>query len=387
MEEKSYVVWRKSQNIRPIEIPNKSKLYLDLMNIEHSWSGRMDTNIGNTFVMEAEQLLINAIEQFEIGYFDCAYFSLRSAVDISTTMVFLCDIEAEVRDQYLEDWGKAEDFPSRYEMIKKLSKKGDVFVDMTTNMPAFFEEAKEISQKLNKYVHKQGLHNFYISRNHPIFMVKSQEVFINNFIYYLKKVIGIVAVMRLAIDPFPVLLMDKEILYRCFDSMTEPYTEEFVEEYIGNQCIEDYKKTNFYKSTRNTFEGEEKKNEAVFNIVKHQYIDTTKYEEISSQFHLMPKEDVVVTKISCVCEKIVKVYAGHGILMYFTDRNTNRTKMSWSGLQFSNFSKSKQKYNQKFDEAYISVFSIGTEDYYAEHNELLEDSEIATIESMLESME
>lgn len=71
----------------------------------------------------------------------------------------------------------------------------------------------------------------------------------------------------------------------------------------------------------------------------------------------------------------------------FTDRNTNRTKMSWSGLQFSNFSKSKQKYNQKFDEAYISVFSIGTEDYYAEHNELLEDSEIATIESMLESME
>lgn len=387
MEEKTYVVWRKSQNIRPLEIPNKSKLYLDLMNIEHSWSGRVDTNIGNTFVMEAEQLLINAIEQFEMGYFDCAYFSLRSAVDISTTMVFLCDIEAEEREQYLEDWKKAEDFPSRYEMIKKLSKNGDIFVDMTTNMPAFFEEAKGISQKLNKYVHKQGLHNFYISRNHPIFMVKSQEVFINNFIHYLKKVIGIVAVMRLAIDPFPVLLMDKEILYRCFDSMTEPYTEEFVEEYIGNQCIEDYKKTNFYISTRNSFENEEKKNEAVFNIVKHQYIDTSKYEEISSQFHLMSKEDVVVTKISCACEKIVKVYAGNGILMYFTDRNTNRTKMSWSGLQFSDFSKSKQKHNQKFDEAYISVFSIGTEDYYAEHNELLEDSEIATIESIIKPVE
>ena len=73
--------------------------------------------------------------------------------------------------------------------------------------------------------------------------------------------------------------------------------------------------------------------------------------------------------------------------MYFTDRKTNRTKMSWSGLQFSNFSKSKQKYNQKFDEAYISVFSIGTEDYYAEHNELLEESEIAFIESMIKPME
>ena len=43
--------------------------------------------------------------------------------------------------------------------------------------------------------------------------------------------------MRLAIDAFPVLLMDKNILYRCFDSLTEPYSEEFVNEYIGEKYI------------------------------------------------------------------------------------------------------------------------------------------------------
>lgn len=387
MAEDQYVLWRKKENIRPIEIPNKSKIYLDLLNIEHSWTGRIDANIGNTFIMESVQLLINSIELFEMGYFDCAYFSLRSAVDISTTMVFLCDIEDEAREKYLNDWKAVEDFPLRYQMIRKLSKDGSIFVDMTTNMPSFFKHAEEISQTLNKFVHKQGLHNFYISRNHPISQAKSQDTFIKNFIYFLTNVIGIVAVMRLAIDPFPILLMDEEILYRYSNSMTDPYSENFVQEYIGLEYIEDYKKTNFYISTRNSFENEEKKNEAVFNIVKHQYIDTSKYEEISSQFHLMSKEDVVVTKISCACEKIVKVYAGNGILMYFTDRNTNRTKMSWSGLQFSNFSKSKQKHNQKFDEAYISVFSIGTEDYYAEHNEELEDSEIAVIESMIKPIE
>ena len=172
MGEDFFVEWRKKENVRSIEIPNKSKLYRDLMNIEHSWSGRMDTNIGNTFIMEAVQLLINSIELFEMGYFDCAYFSLRSAVDISTTMVFLCDIEEDSREKYLNDWKKVEDFPLRYQMIKKLSKDGSIFIDMTTNMPTFFKQAEEISQKLNKYVHKQGLHNFYISCEEAKFQIK-----------------------------------------------------------------------------------------------------------------------------------------------------------------------------------------------------------------------
>ena len=379
MAEDTYVLWRKEENIRPIEIPNKSKLYYDLMNIEHSWSGRMDTNIGNTFIMEAVQLLINSIELFEKGYFDCAYFSLRSAVDISTTMVFLCDIEEESREKYLNDWKKIEDFPLRYQMIKKLSKEGSIFIDMTTNMPSFFKQAEEISQKLNKYVHKQGLHNFYISRNHPIFKVKSQETFINNFIYFLKNVICIVAVMRLAIDPFPILLMDEEILYRCFDSITEPYSEEFVREYIGLEHIEDYKKTNFYISTRSSFENEEKKNEAIFSIIKHQHIDTRKKEDILSQFHLLPLHDAISTLIALTCPKVVKIYAMNGLLMFFTDKDTNRKKWSWSGEEFQKLKAATDKYNQPFDEAYISVFSFKNETYWVEHNELLLDADIQEI--------
>lgn len=383
MAEDMYVLQRKHENIMPIELPNKSKLYHDLQNIEHSWTGRMDANIGNTFIMEAVQLLINSIELFEMGYFDCAYFSLRSAVDISTTMVFLCDIEKETGEKYLNDWDRLKDFPARYRIIDELSKDGSVFVDMTKNMPSFFKHAEEISKILNKYVHKQGMHNFYVSRNHPIFHVKSQDIFIKNFNCLLKEVICIVAVMRLAIDPFPILLMDPEILYRCLDSMTEPYSEDFVKEYIDSKYIEGYKKTNFYISTRIVLENEEKKNKAVFNVVKYHHIDTTRYDDIASQFHLMSEESVIATIISCACEKIVKVYACGVLLMYFTNRNTNRKSLSWSSEQFDNFSKSKQKYNQKFDEAYISVFSKGENDYYAEHNEMLEDAEIAFIESKI----
>lgn len=117
-----YIDFRKKENLRPVSIPNKEKFYYDLENIEHSWSGRVDVmSLGNTFIMEAEQQLINALEIFELGYFDCAYYSLRSAVDVSTTIVFLADMPEADRETYLSKWKLTEDFPMHGQMLKKLS--------------------------------------------------------------------------------------------------------------------------------------------------------------------------------------------------------------------------------------------------------------------------
>ena len=248
-----YIEWRKNENLKPLSLPNKEQYYRDLTNIEHSWSGRIDTNIGNTFIMEAEQQLINAMELFEAGYFDCAYYSLRSAVDMSTTMVFLTDLPEEEREKYLAAWKDTADFPVQGRMVKQLIDNGDIFSDMYKKMPDFFSNAKNLSADLNKYVHKQGFQHFYISRNHTMNQDKSQDVFIKNFQNYLEKCFGVVAVMRLAFDPFPVLLMDEEILYRCFDSMTEPYSEKFVEKYIGESVINEYKNNVDIRSSLNYF--------------------------------------------------------------------------------------------------------------------------------------
>ncbi len=238
-----FVEWRKQENVRPLVLPNKEKFYLDLQNIEYSFSGRMDEVSINTFIMEAAQLLVNAMELFEMGYFDCAYYALRTAVDVSTTMVFLVDMPEAEQNKWVDKWKNTEDFPMQHQMVKSLFQSGYVLSDMKNNMSGFFDDAKKLSQRLNKYVHKQGFQHFYVSRNHCINQNKSQENFINNFEFYLKKCIGVVAVMRLAADPFPVLLMDNEILYRCFESITEPYSQDFVDEYIGVETIEKYKKT------------------------------------------------------------------------------------------------------------------------------------------------
>lgn len=375
----SYVDWRKNQNIKPIALPNKVKFYSDLINIEHSWSGRMDTNICNTFIMEAEQQLVNAIEMFELGYFDCAYYSLRSAVDISTTMVFLSDMPDDDREKYLSAWKATEDFPMQGQMIKQLSRQGTVFADMVSKMPDFFASAKALSAELNKYVHKQGLQHFYISRNHPINQQKPLDGFIKSFEAYLQRCIGVVAVMRLAIDPFPILLMDEEILYRCFDSMTEPYSEEFVEKYIGETIISQYKDTDIYIGTYDSFMNDEKKKESVFNVMKHQYIDSKKMDEIFSQLHLLSKADIICVLMVAASEKVVKVYCYDGLAMYFTDRNTNRTVRSWSSADFKAFAEAEERINQPYDEAYISTFTFNDEHFHIEHNEKLDADDVGTI--------
>jgi len=376
----SYMEWRKKQNIRPLSLPNKSKFYYDLINIEHSWSGRIDIgNIGNTFVMEAEQQIINAIEVFEQGYFDSAYYALRSAVELSTTMVYLADMPDEKKIILINAWKETKDFPMQGQMIKQLSAKGNVFTDMKNKMPDFFARAKELNANLNKYVHKQGLRYFYLSRNKPFNILKAQDECIKSFESYIKQCISVVSVMRLAIDPFPVMLMDEEILYRCFDSMSEAYSADFVDEYIGKSIIEAYKTTEIYKETYESFIGEEKKNEAVFNIVKHKYIDSCKMDEILPQLHLMSKNDAICTLVVYACDKVVKTYSINGLLMYFTDKNTNRKAQSWSGLDFKNFADASKKTNQSYDEAYISAFLFKGEYYYAEHNDKLDADDLASI--------
>lgn len=380
----SFIEFRQKENLRPVNLPNKEKFYYDLENIEHSWSGRADVmSIGNTFIMEAEQQLVNALELFELGYFDCAYYSLRSAVDVSTTIVFLADMPEPDRDSFLSKWKATEDFPMQGQMIKMLSAHGDAFVDMKRQMPKFFSDAKVLSAELNKYVHKQGFQHFYVSRNHPINMHKSLDRFIADFEDYFVKCTGVVAVMRLAIDPFPVLLMDEEILYRCYDSITDPYSTDFVDEYIGEETLETYKRTARYTGMHKFFMGLEKKTGSVFDIVKNQYIDSQCREEVLSQCHLMSKSDIMSAFTVFACEKIVRVYVHNSFLWYFTDRQTMRKDLSWSSLTLTEFTKSQHKINQVYDNVFISVFNFDEDAYLVEHNELLDDSDVLSIRGAL----
>lgn len=382
-----YSEWRKNENIKRYEIPNVEDYFEDLMNIEHSFSGRMDIPLANTFIMEAVQLVVNSIALFELGYFDNAYYSLREAIEISTTIVYLSDMPDEERQEKMEDWKNTKDFPMQGQMLNQLYQYGIVISDMKEKMESFFDEIKSVSKSINKCIHKQGLRFFYVSRNHPFNGKKDDNIFIKNYVYFLEKTVGIIAVMRLAIDPYPILLMDEEVLLRCFDSMTEPYKNEFVEKYITNETLEDYKKTEMYINHYNGHIVEEKKNYVIFDIMKHQVIDTTKREDILSQIYLLDNVDRMATYIALISKKVVKIYTYGGFQMYFTDRKTNRKALSWNGMEFKQFEESSEKFNQKYDEAFISVFKYNVGDnkeetFFVEHNDCLNDYDIELINEL-----
>jgi len=361
---------REAENILPVKLDLKEQYHLDLMNVHQSWTGRVDAMFANGFFREAIQLIINAMALFEKGYFDCAFYSLRQSLEIVTTVVYFVDNE-ESRALQMKKWKNEEAFPMHNQMVNELINRKNVFADIKAKMASYFKEIESTKKKLNKYVHKQGYDKFYISRSHPLNKNKEEWMIrsLSDFENYLVQCIGAIAVFRLAIDPFPVLLSDEQIYNRTGQFMTEGYSADFISKYIGLENINDYKKTELYKETYEYFISTEEMLPSVVNVVKHEFVDRTKIDEILSQCHLLSNRDIIVVGLISYSEKIAKVYCNGGFLWYFTNIETIRTKQSWGSADFKVFADEPSKFNVKYDEAFLSHLKIDEEDFYVEHNE------------------
>jgi len=156
-----FTEYRETKGLVPLKIENKEKYYTDLINLEESWTGRMDAQISNTFILEAVQLIINSITLFEQGYFDSSFYSLRQSLEVSTTMTYLIDNDEQNRKDELAKWKAQSRFPMYSQMIKMLESNESVFSDIKEKMADYFGQLNLTKQKLNKYVHKQGFNTFY----------------------------------------------------------------------------------------------------------------------------------------------------------------------------------------------------------------------------------
>jgi len=67
-----------------------------------------------------------------------------------------------------------------------------------------------------------------------------------HFTKYLEKAIRLVAIIRILIDPFPIILRDNDIQAKVF-CMTKPYSDDIIDKYIGKDFLLKYKNTNYYQ--------------------------------------------------------------------------------------------------------------------------------------------
>ena len=175
--------------------------------------------------------------------------------------------------------------------------------------------------------------------------------------------------------------MDEELMMRSGDFLTRPYSEEFVNKYIGLENIELYKQTEIYQNYKEYLLSQEKQNEAVFDIIHWQIIDRKKFEDISSQMHLLSFMDRLAGVIIMSSTKISQVYI-EGCFHYTSDVKATHLDTVIGTSYYEDYfaNRGNNNFNVPFkDGSYISRIKICDKFSYIETNTLLDDSEIAIL--------
>jgi len=379
-----FIKYRKGQYIVPIKLINKKQYYYDLMNIENSFTGRLDVLFANTFIAEANKLLINSIELFEMGYFDCSFYSLRQALELATTMIYLVEIDKNEKEEKLNSWKNQGRFPMYKQMHEYLKINGNVYIDIKEKLEDYFSELNKLKIKLNKYVHKQGEETFYIFRNRINPNKEKIDLFRAEYEQYLVKCIGAVAIFRLVIDPLPALLNDEDIYNRTPDFMTEGYKDDFIEKYIGKDVFEMYKQTRLYSDAYDHIINQEERPQSVVDLIKYQFIDNKRIDEILRNSKFLSQIDLLAVTLASFSKKIVNIYFYGGFNWYYTKIKSKRTSTSFDSRVFKKFEELSKKENLEYEEVYLTCFEFKDEKYYIEHNEKFTEEEVAFLNMLNE---
>lgn len=340
--------------LKPVEIENKEFYYSLIYEISESLTSGIivdlfHSNKINMIITEACQSLANSIRLYELGYFDDAYYSMRSAIELATIMLDVGDNEYEKMVNNMNLFSNKEYRNFRASTLRYLKENGIEFRDVANKMPNFVNEINNTCIKLNSFVHKTGFDNFYGIRNYynENFHKKQLDDFENNLISSIR----IVAIMRLVIDPFPLLLADEEIYYRSPNIMTYPFNEKLLE-VMGEESIAEFKNTDVYKSYEEELMKLEKRNQEVNNIVMADYIDLDNLENIYLQKHLLNHHELKYVDIASFSEKIILIISDNGFSRYSTSSNTHEILCNHTDI---NLKDSSENFNIKYDSIYVSI--------------------------------
>lgn len=340
--------------LRPVKIENKEYYYSLIYEISESLTSGIivdlfHSNKINMIITEAGQSLANSIRLYELGYFDDAYYSMRSAIELATIMLDVGDNEYEKMVNNMNLFSNKEYRNFRASTLRYLKDNGIEFRDVANKMPNFVNEINNTCIKLNNFVHKTGFDNFYGIRNYynENFHKKQLDDFENNLISSIR----IVAIMRLVIDPFPLLLADEEIYYRSPNIMTYPFNEKLLE-VMGEGSIAEFKNTDVYKSYEEELMKLEKRNQEVNNVVMANYIDLDNLENIYFQKHLLDDHELKYVDIASCSEKIILIISDNGFSRYGTSSNTHEILCNHTDI---NLKDSSENFNIKYDSIYVSI--------------------------------
>ena len=309
-----------------------SRLYSYVEELADSISGIVSTPSFNQFLLESCQLLANSLDLIHQGYFDAAFYSVRQAGEVILVGALYSNLEESERTAEYEKWASLDWFPSFSKLSKMLRSKDIEYRDLLEQMPEIDELISKLNKRANKYIHKQGHESFYTK---PYEMASESAKHIReDFDEYFKATVKVCAIFRLAVDPFPILISDPECEYRFPDCMTLEFSQSYIENCLGNDFVEHYIKTDYYRNWVNAIKSSfPQLKEATYDVSNLHYIDLANIEDILDELDKLTLYEATAVLFTALFSE--KAIAIHMTGMF--DAFSNSTKSS-SGLYLSNMS-------------------------------------------------
>ena len=309
-----------------------SRLYSYVEELADSISGIVSTPSFNQFLLESCQLLVNSLDLIHQGYFDAAFYSVRQAGEVILVGALYSNLEESERTAEYEKWASLDWFPSFSKLSKILRSKDIEYRDLLEQMPEIDELISKLNKRANKYIHKQGHESFYTK---PYEMASESAKHIReDFDEYFKATVKVCAIFRLAVDPFPILLSDPECEYRFPDCMTLEFSQSFIENCLGNDFVEHYIKTDYYRNWVNAIKSSfPQLKEATYDVSNLHYIDLANIENILDELDKLTLYEATAVLFTALYSKKAIGIHMTGML----DAFSNSAKPS-SGLYLSNVS-------------------------------------------------
>ena len=367
-----------------------SLLYGYVDQLADSLSGLVSTPSFNQFLLESCQLLANSLDLIHQGYFDAAFYSVRQPGEIILIGTLFSNLEESERKAKYGKWVSLDRFPSFSELSKMLRSKDIEYRDLLEQMPEIDELISKLNKRANKYIHKQGHESFYTK---PYEVVSESARHIReDFTEYFKTTVKVCSIFRLAVDPFPILLNDPECEYRFPDCMTIEFGQSFIDNCLGNDFVEHYIETDYYRNWVNAIKSTfPQLKEATYNVSNLHYIDLANIEDILDELDkLTLYEATAVLFTALFSEKVIAIHIT-GMLDAFSNSARPSSGLYLSGM--SAFAEQLGGVNVPLAEicrlasldtshefspvsSFITSFSNASDIICVETNNLLDDNEV-----------
>lgn len=131
-----------------------------------------------------------------------------------------------------------------------------------------------------------------------------------DFTDYFKTTVKVCAIFRLVVDPFPILLSDPACEYRFPDCMTLEFSQNLIDNCLGNDFVRHYIETDFYRNWVNAIKSTfPQLKGATYNVSNLHYIDLSNIEDILDELDkLTLYEATAVLFTALFLEKVIAIH-------------------------------------------------------------------------------